>query len=338
MPNVAYPMAKIYARTSKLARYYWREISQETIAKFAEWAETQGFSDWTAALGLHQEMYKSIEKQIKEKINILHEHSPKYIYHEESQSAIIQKHNVEIVNINATYVKNGSKGVQITENNIVLSAEEFAIKYFERLGFQAIVTESIPFHVIFGVFTYLLIQDFDDNKLQLIGFRDRFAFENGVKGNIVETFLPSDFGTPSYSQRRKSAIVDHFKLLPDNEEDKNELFWLFDYWLEPSAEFRQYLWAHRLEDVVKARQILSILPVSKMKKILLYLVENYWKRYLGWSDLLVYNDSEYFFAEVKSSKDQISEDQKVWIAGNTSELHLPFKLVKIHRKSVNIHH
>lgn len=164
------------------------------------------------------------------------------------------------------------------------------------------------------------------------------SLKKGVRGNIIETFLPADFGTLGYSQRRKSAIDDHFKLIPDNEEDKNELFWLFDYWLEPSAELRQYLWAHRPEDAMKARQILSILSVGDVKKILLYLVENYWKRYLGWSDLLVYNDSEYFFAEVKSSKDEISEDQKIWIAGNTRELHLPFKLVKIHRKSVKIHH
>lgn len=177
IPNTAYPVAKIYGRTSKLVRYYWREISFETIPKFAEWAETQGFSDWAMALVTYQEKYKSIEKQVKEKIKIEHECLPKYIYQKESQSAIIQKYNVEIVNINATYVKNGCKGAQIIEDNTVLSPEEFVIKYFELLGYQAIVTESIPFHVLFGVFTYLLIQDFDDPKLQLVGFGDRFEFE-----------------------------------------------------------------------------------------------------------------------------------------------------------------
>jgi len=67
-------------------------------------------------------------------------------------------------------------------------------------------------------------------------------------------------------------------------------------------------------------------------KILNYLVEDYWDRYLGWPDLLIYNDSEFFFAEVKSSHDKLKEDQKNWIKNNTSKLGLPFKLVKVHKK------
>jgi hypothetical protein len=49
----AHPAAKSYGRTSKLVRYYWREISFETIPRFAEWAENNGFSDWTMALVSH---------------------------------------------------------------------------------------------------------------------------------------------------------------------------------------------------------------------------------------------------------------------------------------------
>jgi hypothetical protein len=49
--------------------------------------------------------------------------------------------------------------------------------------------------------------------------------------------------------------------------------------------------------------------------------------------LLFYKQGEFFLAEVKSSKDQLSEDQKKWIRGNYGELKLPFKLVKIHKAS-----
>ena len=41
-----------------------------------------------------------------------------------------------------------------------------------------------------------------------------------------------------------------------------------------------------------------------------------------------------FFSEVKASRDELSEDQKTWIRGNHAGLHLPFKLVKIHRMAV----
>ena len=79
--------------------------------------------------------------------------------------------------------------------------------------------------------------------------------------------------------------------------------------------------------------ILLVLAPKDVKKIIRYLLKDYWKRYLGWPDLLIYDEAGYFFVEVKSSKDKLSEDQKTWIAGNAKELHLPFKVVKVHRRN-----
>ncbi len=80
-----------------------------------------------------------------------------------------------------------------------------------------------------------------------------------------------------------------------------------------------------------ARQLIKILPPETVCQILRYLVNDYWGRYLGWPDLLAYRDKEYFFVEVKSSRDKLSPDQKDWIRGNYEELKLPFKMVKVHR-------
>jgi len=77
-----------------------------------------------------------------------------------------------------------------------------------------------------------------------------------------------------------------------------------------------------------------LLPADDIYRILRYLVEDYWRRYVGWPDLIIYTQDHLFFAEVKSSRDKLSEDQKNWIDGNSTELHLPFKLVKLHRKAV----
>ena len=146
----------------------------------------------------------------------------------------------------------------------------------------------------------------------------------------VWTQLPRDFGTSGYAQRRASAIEEHFAMLPN---EKEELLWTFNYWVEPSNGLRQYLWAHRFQDVDKARKIVSILPADVVHRILRYLIADYWSRYVGWPDLLAYKSSGYLFVEVKSSRDKLREDQKDWIRGNTSELHLPFELVKIHRQN-----
>ncbi|RZB31071.1 MAG: hypothetical protein SRB1_01850, partial [Desulfobacteraceae bacterium Eth-SRB1] len=182
-----------------------------------------------------------------------------------------------------------------------------------------------------GIFMWLLIQDQSDPKVRVVGFGDRVAFEQGIAGKQIWTCLPEDFGTHGYAMRRATAIDEHFAFLP---EQKEELLWVFDYWVEPSAILRQYLWAHHPQNVTKAIEIVSILPVDVTRRILRYLVGDYWKRYCGWPDMIVHNQDEFFFAEVKSSKDKLSEDQKNWIRGNSAELHLPVKLVKIHKRGV----
>ena len=71
--------------------------------------------------------------------------------------------------------------------------------------------------------------------------------------------------------------------------------------------------------------------MHKIIEILRYLVTDYWQRYCGWPDALFYKRDEFFFAEIKSSNDVLSDDQKHWIRGNSTELQLPFKLIKIHK-------
>jgi hypothetical protein len=177
---------------------------------------------------------------------------------------------------------------------------------------------------------WFLIQDPADRSGRLVTFGNRFAFEQKGSASSITTFLPSDFGTVGYSIRRTEAITQYFKKTLD---DTSGLQWMFDDWLNHSYDFRQYLWAHQDVHITKARQLVEILPAKIIIAILQYLVGAYWHRYLGWPDLLLFRGTEYFFAEVKFSKDRLSEDQKKWIADNAEHLHLPFKLVKIHRTS-----
>lgn len=330
IPEEAYPKAPLYRRTSNIYRYYWREIEFKVIPEFSNWAKEQGYSDWLKALLEHQEKYHEIEREVVKEIKEFHRLSPKYVYQEESANEVLTKHKVETINLDGTY-KTSDKGAIILDGEIPCSPEEFVTRHYTKLGYEALFTESVPFHALFGVLLWLLIQEPDDPNLQMISFGDRNAFESNETGKTVMTFLPTDFGTSGYAIRRVDAIEKHFTMLPKN---KEEFLATFDYWVEPSADFRQYLWAHRPNDVSRAREIASILPLEKTLQILRYLVGNYWHRYCGWPDLLLHRQEDFFFAEVKSSNDKLSEDQKNWIRGNSSELNLPFKLVKVHKKKI----
>jgi len=114
-----------------------------------------------------------------------------------------------------------------------------------------------------------------------------------------------------------------------------------------------------------------VLGARTVKKLLAFLAENYWKRYLGWPDLLTWRAgesdairvaeemagvnefvadswdahhlghqepgvdggglSDVLLAEVKSSSDRLSDDQRAWIRQNADTLKLPSEVVKVHR-------
>jgi len=315
---IAAPKKGMHGRTSKIMRYYWREIFYETHWKFYH------LTHQTRATKELKELYNKIEKDVIESIKKQHAIKPKYIYNDESQEAVIVKYKVQILYHKVLYSKNAAQKAIIIENGLNYSVEEYAKYYFEKLNYQVLFCESIPFHVLFGIFMYQLIQDPVDPKNRVTGFGDRIAFDNklSAKDNMIWTILPSDFGSHGYYLRRKDEIDKYIEELDISE-------WLFNYWLDYSTDFRNYLWAHRAESIEIARKLISILSHSTIKSILLYLAHDYWNNYCGWPDLLVYNSNNYFFCEVKSSHDKLSADQKNWIRGNSEILKQPFKILKL---------
>lgn len=330
LPAESAPAAEGFGRTSKIKRYYWREIFFEEMRRKGDWDELNKEAPVEERRSAHQ----AIEQSVLANIKTLHATKPKYVFDETSQSAILDRYKVEVVDIRANYAPNPQKGAVIAFEDEVLSPEEFVSRIYIADGWSVMRLESVPLHVLFGTMMWLLIQDPADPQGQIVGFGDRAAYEATGDKPPIWMQLPSDFGTPAYYLRRKRATKRHFDLLLA---DREELLWLFDYWLEPSASLRNYLWAHRSEDIDRARRLIEILRPSEILTVLRYLLEDYWGRYLGWPDLVLWRANETTLIEVKSSGDKISEDQKIWIAGNSNTLKLPFRVVKIHRANGSRH-
>jgi hypothetical protein len=298
---------------------------------FGEWADAQGVS----VLDRRGPDAKTARAQASERalteIKARHALTPRYSFTEASQQAVIEKYGVEVLDLPGTYASdNQEKRVRLLDENDRVSADEFVARHFRRQGYSVLFLESRPFHALFGVYMWLLIQDPEDPLNRMVAFGDRVMYESGRPNKIIWMNLPEDFGTPGYGSRRLAAIEEHLRevLRP------GELEWLFKYWLGPSEHLRQYLWAHKSEVVDVARTLVRILPADVVGRILRYLVNGYWQRYKGWPDLLVYRGADYMLVEVKGSGDKLSEDQKDWIRGNHEILQLPFKLVKVHKKHV----
>jgi hypothetical protein len=327
LPPTPYPRAAIFGQTSKIRRYYWREIEFEELRRFDAWSQAHGNPSPVSPESIDAK--KKIDKEVLDDMKRLHATSPKYVYKNETDSDVIKKFSVEQVALKASYTTDPiERGAIVLGPDGPCTAEQFASGHYHALGYETLFLESVPFHVLFGVFMWLVIQDSSDPLVRIVGFGDRVAFEKGQTGKITWFHCPQDFGTKGYAERRAEAIDEH--LSPEMFED-GQLQWLFDYWLGPSEKLRQYLWAHRPEHIQIARQLLDILSPADIRNILRYLADNYWRHYLGWPDLLVYRPAEFFFAEVKASGDNLSDEQKRWIADNHDRLNLPFKLVKIHK-------
>lgn len=334
LPLQPAPAAAIHGRTSKIKRFYWRELL---------FRETERFGDWEDANpGAIEAVSKAERERIKrealDEIKALHQAAPLYDMREPSQADLLARYKIETQAFHPTYAEHPEKGAVVMLDGKIVSPEVFVIRQYEMQGWTAMPLESVPLHALFSVMMWLLIQHPVDERGRMAGFGSRSAFEAEVPGELIWMQLPEDFGAPGYGRRRKEAIDEHFDFFfkPDGYADRGHLLELFDYWRAPSERLRQYLWAHRAADIDRARKLIEILPPEKIVAILRYLVDEYWNRYLGWPDLLLWHGDDFLLIEVKSSSDRISADQMRWIADNHEQLKLPFSVVKLHRPSRQI--
>ena len=240
-----------------------------------------------------------------------------------------EKYDFDVLLLEGSYVSDPNvRRALIEDGNDRCSVEQFASRYFRRQGYSALRVENEPIAALFGVFMSPLIQDASDPHGRMIGVGDRFAFEAGTQGKLIWTRLPDDFGKRVYGVRRAAAINDHLRTITDQ---SHELRRLFDLWLGPSEDLRQYLWGHRSEQIQVARQLIDILPSGSILEMLRYLVEDYWARRSGWPDLLIFKEKEFFFAEIKSERDKLGKSQQRWLRDNQERLQFPFKLVEVRR-------
>lgn len=324
LPPEAHPVSSISGRTSKIKRYYWREIAFREMELFDAWRQMPGGqvhsgNSWFGAPGLADQALAEIKQ--------LHATRPKYVFKNMSQHQVLENCKVDILDLEAQYVPSTEGHAQVVMDGLTLGVEAFARRYLETLGYTTIICESRPFHVLFATLLGALITDPTDPKLRLIGMSDRTIPADQQRPLLWNR--PEDFGTPGYGQRREHEISTYLNdVLP---ETTAKLLELFDGSLQASWFLRTYLWADEPFAIDTARRLLSLMTPATVKSILRYLVDSYWANYVGWPDLVVYGKGEWFFAEVKSSHDKLSDDQKHWIEQNHARLKLPFKLIKIHR-------
>jgi Holliday junction resolvase-like predicted endonuclease len=252
---------------------------------------------------------------------------PKYSLETESEAAFLSRIPVDIVELRAVVQTGGNV---MREDGTSCSPEIFAAEWLAQEGYSTIKCESTPLHALFAVLLWTLIQDYTDPLVRDVMFGERQSFElTGQSNQQIWTGLPEDFGGAGYAKRRAVDIEEFFEKFLQG--DSRDLLFAFDIGVDGSYGLRQYLWAHRDDDLARARQLLSVVPPVYTRRALRYLLNDYWHHYLGWPDLFAWRSNEFLFVEVKLSRDKLSDEQRLWIAKNSDTLKFPFKILKIHK-------
>ena len=326
LPAVPSPRAEGYRSGGKVERYYWREIYMEWQRRLDAWCVARGLERNSREIQV-LERSEAIRREVVNEMRASAAANPKYDMTERSAADVLAAAGVETIDMQGTYVADTQEAA-LLRGGEVMDVEEYVQRELQDDGWTAIRCESRPFHALFGCLMWLWVQDSADPLNRIVGLGGRDGIETDGNG-IVWTQLPEDFGHPNHALRRAADLDEHMEhFLPD---DTEELLALFDYWLEPSLGFRAYLWAHDDDTTDTAIEIVETVGARTTKRILRFLAEGYWARYLGWPDFLVHRDAAWFLAEVKSSKDRLSGDQKAWFEANAAHLGLPAKVIKVHR-------
>ena len=331
VPAEPAPTAALRGASSNVRRYYWREIMTTTMRRLGQWAADHGMT-YVEAQQKHRDVHDEIHEAVVAEIKKAHELTPKYQYDIVSSAKVLQDFDVEIVDFYATFLKVESGRSVVLDGTERYSVEEFVARHYRSQGYNVELMESRPFHALFATVMWLVIEDYADPRTRVVMFGARQGTAVPLFRGMTQAILPDDFGSSGYGARRQAAIDEQIDGIPD---DRREWLWMFDYQIAHSHRLREYLYAHEPDTLRRARLLIEILPIDALRRILRYLTASFWERYLGWPDLLVYlNANHCLFVEVKGSGDQLSDDQKTWIAGNATQLKLPFKLARIHRRRV----
>ena len=194
-------------------------------------------------------------------------------------------------------------------------AEETAINHYESLGYKALWTENTYWWTLMSLFFWDVIFAKTRGAVSAIigGVQTDLdpsdeRFEQLFKQTIQVNGMPADFFTPEFYERRKSLLKNKFQELQhSNLEQKLSESYKQNYGrnCRPIENWDRY----KINEL-----LISVQGVIKGKliKILDRLISNFNDNRAGLPDLIVYDDKDFFFAEVKSEKDKISEKQKEW--------------------------
>lgn len=216
-------------------------------------------------------------------------------------------------------------------------AEEAVMTHFKSLGYKAILSENLYWWelmalcfwgVIFAKVRGAVIIQEQGQQIPLDTFDERY--ERLFNQLVSMNGIPLDFFTSEFYQRRRNLINNRIQEL----EHSNLSEIITQSFKDCHGQKMRLVesWdKYQLEDLLIP---IKRIDGKKIIRILERLIENFTENRTGLPDLIVYNDTEFFFAEAKSENDKISEKQKEWHSFLSESLELQVNICLINHSKV----
>lgn len=224
---------------------------------------------------------------------------------------------MELINIKFDRIEEEQNGkVKYKVDGRELFAEETVMYHYKQNGYNAIWSENNYWWCLLGLLFWDVIFAKVRGAVQISrGGIDEELYVDSPKFNelfqwtISTNGMPADFFTVDFYKNREAMVNNRIKELSNS---NVESVLRQSYQKHHGQNFRMIENWNRfnIEELCIAPRIL---PSEAVIKILDRILRNISENRSGLPDLLVYNDSCLFMAEVKSEKDKLSEGQKNWI-------------------------
>lgn len=329
-----HPMAAVRGRKGKIERFYWREITKTYHAFARAWLieNSEHASDILEFQKRFPDTAKDLRKRARQHWQREHKSKPKYDLSEPTQQDLHDDVDVPESVVHAPYgqVQRADQRLGKWQNSAgeLVSAEAIAKDYYWSQGWTSYDCERKLISVLYGTFCFPVVQALDD-PLIIVGYRNSTRGWTKAKPDtgLIAIPLPQDFGSPVHFQRRSSEYSRLFSCL------RGEcLSDLFEEWLEPSKNLRDYLWVNEDAAVTLARKALRVIPVADILGWIEWAAGDFWQRQPGWPDLFLVRDTSFRFVEVKSPLDKLSQEQLRWFRWALGEARVPCEVCRV-RKS-----
>ena len=217
----------------------------------------------------------------------------------------LPKGKLYFINIDAEEAPSSSPKAKFYYNLKELFVEEVAIEYYKNQGYDAIWAENDYWWVIYALLFWDIIFMKTDTCTTAPMSDSRFEERYALLTTHRMMDMPHDFFKPTFYTVRKQHInqrLRDFMNLDITEELEKSYNKHYGQFCRPIEDWDKFT----LNELTIATKLLR---KEQIISIMYMLVLDFNRFRSGFPDLIVFNKNDFFFAEVKSKKDTISQKQ-----------------------------